>query len=176
LTKSSKGGVTKEYDGVIKEVAMLAVGDKAPLFKAPGSDGEVDLAALLESGPVVLYFFPRAMTSGCTAETLEFNQLLPEFEALGVTVVGTSVDPVVRLQKFRDKYDLKIPFASDEDRAIGQAYRTLKDSSTSSSHERDTVLISTDGTILLAYRKVSARGHAASVLNDARRLREEGQI
>jgi peroxiredoxin Q/BCP len=92
-----------------------------------------------------------------------------------VTVVGTSVDPVARLQKFRDKYDLKFPFASDLDRAIGEAYGTLK-SGPSSSHERDTVLISMDGTILLAYQRVSAKGHAATVLSDARRLREEGQI
>jgi peroxiredoxin Q/BCP len=92
-----------------------------------------------------------------------------------VAVVGTSVDPVARLQKFRDKYDLRFPFASDQDRAIGQAYGTLKEG-LSSSHERDTVLIAMDGTILLAYRKVGAKGHAATVLSDARRLREEGQI
>ena len=92
-----------------------------------------------------------------------------------MTVVGTSVDPVARLQKFREKYDLKFHFACDEGRTIGTAYGTLK-GSPSGPHERDTVVISTGGTILLAYQRVSAKGHAATVLGDARRLREEGQI
>jgi len=90
-------------------------------------------------------------------------------------VVGTSVDPVARLQKFRDKYDLRFPFASDHDRAIGEVFGTLK-GDRQSSHERDTILVGTDGTILLAYQRVSAKGHAAGVLADVRRLREEGRI
>jgi peroxiredoxin Q/BCP len=101
--------------------------------------------------------------------------LLPEFAALGVTVIGTSVDPVARLQRFRDKYELRFPLVSDHDRAIGEAYGTLK-SGLLSPHERDTVLVGMDRTILLAYRRVSAGGHAATVLADARRLREEGRI
>jgi len=92
-----------------------------------------------------------------------------------VTVVGTSVDPVARLQKFREKYDLGFPLASDQDRSIGSAYGTLKGDSTTS-HERDTVLISVEGEILLAYQRVGARGHAATVLNDTRRLRDEGRL
>ena len=154
---------------------MLAVGADAPRFMAPSTRGEVDLAALLEEGPVVLYFFPRAMTGGCTAQALEFNQLLPEFEALGATVVGASVDPVARLQRFRDKYGLGFHFVSDLDRGIGTAYGTLKGDLTTP-HERDTVVVSKEGRILLAYRLVSARGHAAAVLTDMRRLREEGHI
>jgi thioredoxin-dependent peroxiredoxin len=92
-----------------------------------------------------------------------------------VTLVGTSVDPVARLQKFRDQYELRFPLVSDHGRAIGEAYGTLK-GDLRSAHERDTVLVGTDGTILLAYRRVSASGHAATVLADARRLREEGRI
>jgi thioredoxin-dependent peroxiredoxin len=101
--------------------------------------------------------------------------VLSEFEALGVKVVGTSVDPVARLQKFRDRYELRFPFASDHDRAIGEAYGALKGDRTSP-HERATVLIDTEGKILLAYQRVGAKGHAATVLSDARRLREEGRI
>ena len=86
-----------------------------------------------------------------------------------------SVDPVARLEKFREKYDLGFRFASDKDRTVGAAYGTFKEGP-SSSHERDTVVIGTDGTILLAYQRVSAKGHAATVLSDARRLRDEGQI
>ena len=80
-----------------------------------------------------------------------------------------------RLQKFRDKYGIRFPFASDEDRSIGLAYGTLKGDATST-HERDTFLVDSKGVVLLAYRRVGAQGHAATVLNDARRLRDEGRI
>ena len=101
--------------------------------------------------------------------------MLPEFEAVGVKVVGVSVDPVPRLQRFRDMYEIKFPFASDHGRSIGSAYGTLK-GDMSSSDERDTFLVDREGRILLAYQRVGARGHAATVLNDARRLRDEGRI
>ena len=101
--------------------------------------------------------------------------MLPEFESLGVKVVGTSVDTVAKLSKFRDKYDLRFPLISDEGRTIGAAFGTLKGDMTST-HERDTVLVDTGGNVLLAYQRVGARGHAATVLSDARRLREEGRI
>ena len=89
--------------------------------------------------------------------------------------MGTSVDPVARLQKFRDKYGIRFPFASDHDRSIGTAYGTLK-GGPESSHERDTFVIGRDGVILLAYRAVSAKGHAAKVLADLGQLRAEGRI
>jgi peroxiredoxin Q/BCP len=79
------------------------------------------------------------------------------------------------LGRFRDKYDLRFPLISDEDRAIGSAFGTLK-GDLSSTHERDTFLVDSSGAILLAYQRVGARGHAATVLTDARRLREEGRI
>ena len=108
-------------------------------------------------------------------EAVEFNGLLAQFDSLDVAVVGTSVDPVERLQKFRDKYDIDFPFASDQGRTIGTAYGTLK-GGPESSHERDTVVIDRDGMIVLAYRLVSARGHAAKVLADVRQLRAVGRI
>ena len=108
-------------------------------------------------------------------ESVEFNQLLAEFENLGVTVVGISVDPVERLQRFREKHGLGFPLVSDNDRAIGAAFGTLK-SGAAGSHERDTVLIGRDGTIMLAYRKVKAQGHAAEVLTAAKELEERGAI
>ena len=85
------------------------------------------------------------------------------------------MDSVARLQRFRDAYALGFAFASDYDRAIGVAYGTLKGDVTTS-HERDTVVIGKDAVVLLAYRRVGARGHAATVLSDTRRLREEGSI
>ena len=92
-----------------------------------------------------------------------------------MAVVGASVDSVGKLQRFRDKYEIGFPFVSDEDRAIGSAFGTLKGDLTSTD-ERDTVLVDSDGTILLAYQRVGARGHAATVLSDTRRLREEGRV
>ncbi len=80
-----------------------------------------------------------------------------------------------KLQRFRDKYDLKFQLVSDQNRTIGAAYGTLKGDLTSA-HERDTVLVGVEGEILLAYQRVGAKGHAATVLTDARRLREEGRI
>lgn len=108
-------------------------------------------------------------------EAVEFNQLLAEFEDLGVEVVGTSVDPLERLQRFRDKYGLRFPLVSDADRGLGRAFGTLK-SGTTGAHERDTVLIGRNGTILLAYQRARAKGHAAEVLAAAKGLRERGAI
>jgi peroxiredoxin Q/BCP len=154
---------------------MLKVGDKAPQFVARGTSGEVDLAIMLREGPVVLYFFPRAMTGGCTVEAQEFDALLREFAKLGITVVGMSVDPVPRQQRFRENYGLQLHFASDHDRAVGTAYGTLKGDATTS-NERDTVVVGTDGVIRLAYQRVTAKGHAAKVLADVQKLRGEGAL
>ena len=154
---------------------MLKVGDKAPLFVAQGTEGEVDLAAVLSKTPVVLYFFPRAMTGGCTAEAQEFDGLLPEFAKLGVAVLGMSVDPVPRQQRFRESYGLQLHFASDHKRTVGMAYGTLKGDETTS-NERDTVVIGKDGVVRATYQRVTARGHVAKVLDDVRRLRDQGVL
>lgn len=154
---------------------MLAVGDKAPQFVAMGTNGEVDLGEILDRGPVVLYFFPRAMTGGCTTEALEFDELLSEFTTLGVTVMGVSVDTVQRQQRFRDNYGLKFDLVSDHNREIGMAYGTLVGDATTS-NERDTVVIADDGTILLTYQRATAKGHARNVLDDVSRLRSQGLL
>jgi peroxiredoxin Q/BCP len=101
--------------------------------------------------------------------------LLGDFKSIGVGVVGTSVDTPAKLERFRDKYNLEFPLVSDVDRVIGSAFGTLK-GDLSSTHERDTFLVDTQGTILLAYQRVGAKGHAATVLSDTRRLREEGRF
>lgn len=154
---------------------MLAVGDRAPRFVVEGTSGDIDLAAVIARGPLVLYFFPRAMTGGCTTEALEFNEALPQFTELGVTVVGMSVDTLQRQQRFREKYDLAFELGSDHERVVGIAYGTLKGDATTS-NERDTVVIAADGTVALAYRRVTARGHAQKVLEDVRRLRGQGSL
>jgi peroxiredoxin Q/BCP len=154
---------------------MLKVGDKAPQFVTQGTGGEVDLDALLKKGPAVIYFFPRAMTGGCTVEALEFNEALPEFTKLGVKVLGVSVDPVPRQQRFREKYGLALDFASDHKRTVGIAYGTLK-GDTTTTNERDTVVVGADGIVKLAYERVTAKGHAAKVLADVQKSRGEGLL
>ena len=85
------------------------------------------------------------------------------------------MDPVVRLARFKEKYDLQFPLVSDQDRAIGLAYGTLKGDA-STTHERDTVVIAKDATVRLAYQRVGATGHAAIVLADVERLRDQGEL
>ena len=92
-----------------------------------------------------------------------------------MTVVATSVDSLTTLQRFRDKYSLGFRLVSDRDRTLGESYGTLKGDSTSSD-ERDTVVMAQDGTVVLAYRRVGAKGHAAQVLADVKKLREEGRL
>jgi peroxiredoxin Q/BCP len=92
-----------------------------------------------------------------------------------VKVVGTSVDPIARLQKFRDQYEIKFPFVSDHSRSIGALYGTLKGDLTTT-HERDTVLVGKDVTVLAAIQRASAKGHAAAVLAETKRLHERGAL
>jgi peroxiredoxin Q/BCP len=92
-----------------------------------------------------------------------------------VRVVGVSVDPLTTLQRFRDKYSLGFPLVSDKKRTLGESYGTLKGGVTSS-NERDTLVLARDSTVLLAYQRVSAKGHAAKVLADVKKLREEGGL
>jgi thioredoxin-dependent peroxiredoxin len=94
---------------------------------------------------------------------------------LGVKVVGASVDSVDVLKRFRDKFSLGFPFISDKDRRLGKAYGTLKGDETTSD-ERDTVVVDRSGKIQLAYQRVAAKGHAAAVLADVKKLREEGRL
>jgi peroxiredoxin Q/BCP len=107
-------------------------------------------------------------------EAVEFNQLLPEFKKIGVKVVAVSVDSLERLERFRNKYSLDFPLISDSDRALGDTYGTLK--APGGSHERDTVVISPEGTILAAYQRARAAGHAASVLAAVKDLRGQGSL
>ncbi len=94
---------------------------------------------------------------------------------LGLSVVGISVDPVGRLVRFKEKHDLHFSLVSDQDRAIGVAYGTLK-ADASATHERDTMVIAKDATVRLAYQRVGAKGHAAAVLGDVERLRDQGEL
>jgi peroxiredoxin Q/BCP len=137
------------------------------------SDGStLDLAAPVQ--PLVLYFYPKDDTSGCTREAQDFTALADEFKAAGVRVVGVSRDPMKSHDKFIGKYRLAIPLASDEDGRISEAFGTWVQKSMYGRKymgmERSTFLIGADGRVLKEWRKVKVPGHAAEVLEAAREL------
>jgi peroxiredoxin Q/BCP len=150
---------------------MIGEGDKAPHISVTASDGNtIDLAA--PGQPLVLYFYPKDDTSGCTREAQDFTALAPEFAKSGVKIVGVSRDPMKSHDKFIGKYGLAVPLASDEDGRISDAFGTWLEKSMYGRKymgmERATYLIGADGRVLKAWRKVKVPGHAAEVLEAAR--------
>ena len=146
-------------------------GDKVPSMTVTASDGSsIDLGA--PDGPLVLYFYPKDDTPGCTNEAKDFSALAGDFAAAGVRVVGVSRDPMKRHEKFVAKYDLKVPLVSDEDGKVSDAFGTWVEKSmygrSYMGMERATFLIGADGTIRRAWRKVKVKGHADEVLAAAR--------
>jgi peroxiredoxin Q/BCP len=146
---------------------MINEGDKAPKLTVTASDGSsVDLAS--PGAPLVLYFYPKDDTSGCTREAQDFTELAADFAAAGARVVGISRDPMKKHAKFIDKYALKLPLVSDEDGSVSDAFGTWVEKSMYGRKymgmERATFLIGKDGRIVRAWRKVKVPGHAAEVL------------
>ena len=150
---------------------MINEGDKVPALTTRLSDGtELDLSS--PGRPLVLYFYPKDDTSGCTREAQDFTELAGEFAKAGVTVVGLSRDSMKKHDKFIAKYELKVPLASDEDGAISDAFGTWVEKSMYGRKymgmERATYLIGKDGRVLKAWRKVKVPGHAEAVLKEAK--------
>jgi len=146
---------------------MIAEGDRAPSLNLETSDGRtIDLSN--PGKPLVLYFYPKDDTSGCTREAQDFTELAPDFEKAGATVIGVSRDPMKKHEKFIAKYDLAVPLASDEDGAISDAFGTWVEKSMYGRKymgmERSTFLIGAEGRVLKAWRKVKVPGHAREVL------------
>lgn len=152
---------------------MIGEGDRAPALTTALSDGSnLDLAA--PGAPLVLYFYPKDDTSGCTREALEFTLLAPEFAAAGAKIVGVSRDDMKKHDKFIAKYDLAVPLASDADGAISDAFGTWIQKSMYGRKymgmERATFLIGGDGRVIREWRKVKVPGHAAEVLGAVKAL------
>ena len=150
---------------------MISEGDKAPAITATASDGSsINLAA--PGQPLVLYFYPKDDTSGCTLEAQDFTRLAPDFAKAGVKVVGLSRDPMKKHEKFIAKYDLAVPLIADEDGKISDAFGTWVEKSMYGRKymgmERATYLIGADGRILKAWRKVKVPKHADEVLKAAK--------
>ena len=147
---------------------MIQAGDQAPALNLPTDGaGNVNLAAL-SGKTVVLYFYPKDDTPGCTNEAKAFSESADAFAALGAVVVGVSRDTVASHTKFKAKYGLNLILASDEDGAVVEAYGCWVQKSmygrTYMGIERSTVLIGPDGKILNIWRKVKVPGHAQQVL------------
>ena len=145
---------------------MIDEGQKAPTLTVRASDGAaVDLAS--PGRPLVLYFYPKDDTSGCTREAQDFTAMAGDFTAAGAKVIGVSRDSEKSHEKFIGKYDLKVALATD-DGAISEAFGTWVEKSMYGRKymgmERATFLIGPDGTVLKAWRKVKVPGHAAEAL------------
>ncbi len=150
---------------------MIEIGGKAPELNATLSDGStLDLAS--PGGKLVLYFYPKDDTSGCTREAQDFTQLAGDFAEAGVRVVGVSRDEMKKHDKFIAKYDLAVPLIADTDGAISDAFGTWVEKSMYGRKymgmERATFLFDADGTLRREWRKVKVPGHAAEVLAAAK--------
>ncbi len=151
---------------------MINEGDRVPPIALETSDGRrIDLSK--RGGPVVLYFYPKDDTSGCTRQAQDFTALAAQFEAANVPVVGISRDAMAKHEKFIGKYELTVPLVADEDGSISDAFGTWVQKSMYGRKymgmERSTFLVGDDGTVLQAWRKVKVPGHAAEVLEAARK-------
>jgi peroxiredoxin Q/BCP len=153
---------------------MIEDGDKAPGFELPTDAGQPLKLSRLRGRPVVLYFYPKDDTSGCTLEAKDFSRLAPEFAKLGVEVIGVSPDSVESHAKFRRKHDLAVGLAADTDKAVANAYGVWVEKSMYGRKymgvERSTFLIDRKGRIARSWRKVKVPGHAADVLAAAKAL------
>ncbi len=151
-------------------VHKLAVGDKAPDFTLPDADGNPVSLASFRGRQVIVYFYPAAMTPGCTKEACDFRDSLSALAAAGTAVLGISPDTPVKLAKFRDRDALTFPLLSDPDREVLNAYGAYGEKmmygKTTVGVIRSTFVIDPEGAIAKAHYNVKATGHVA-------RLRDE---
>ncbi len=155
-------------------MAAPAQGDIAPDFELPRDGGGTLRLSDLRGSAVVLYFYPKDDTQGCTTEAIDFSGLLPEFRKAGAVVIGVSPDSVSRHDKFKSKHDLSVDLVSDEEKTALEAYGVWTEKSMYGRKfmgvERSTFLIGADGRIEEIWRKVKVRGHAEAVLDRVRAL------
>ena len=153
---------------------MVQDGDPAPDFELPTESGEKLKLAKLKGKPVVVYFYPKDDTSGCTLEAKDFSAMAAQFQKAGVAVIGVSPDSVESHRKFQKKYDLKVQLAADEDKAVATAFGVWVEKSMYGRKymgvERSTFLIDKKGRIARSWRKVRVPGHAAEVLEAAKEI------
>jgi thioredoxin-dependent peroxiredoxin len=148
----------------------LEPGDEAPDFTLPDADGNPVSLSALRGQKVIVYFYPAAMTPGCTKEACDFSENLPALNAVGLTVLGISPDAPAKLAKFREKEGITFPLLSDPDRTALSAYGAYGEKMNYGKKTmgviRSTFVIDSGGTVEKAYYGVKATGHVARLLND----------
>jgi peroxiredoxin Q/BCP len=153
-------------------MATLEIGDKAPDFDLPGDGGKKVKLSALKGRTVIVYFYPKDDTPGCTKEACGFNEALPDFGKAKAEVIGISRDSVASHDKFAGKYKLRFRLASDEDGKACEAYGTWVEKSMYGRKymgiERTTFVIDEKGKIAHIFAKVKPAGHAAQVLEALR--------
>ena len=147
---------------------MLAAGDQAPDFTLPDQSGEPVTLSDLRGQTVVLYFYPRADTPGCTTQACGVRDHAADYDEIDARVIGISPDPVTAVRKFADKYDLGFTLLADEDHAVADAYGTWGEKGmygkTYMGVQRATFIIDADGSIAKVFPKVSPKTHDDAVL------------
>ncbi len=154
--------------------SKVKVGARAPGFTLPrDGGGEVSLSDF-RGRKLVLYFYPKADTSGCTQEALDFSRLAPAFARAGTSIMGVSADPVAKLDKFKAKHELSVALGSDETHKALEAYGVWAEKSMYGRKYmgvlRNTYLIGADGRIAQLWEKVRVAGHAEDMLAAAKAL------
>ena len=156
------------------DMAELAIGQTAPQFELPRDGGGTLSLTSLKGKSVVLYFYPKDDTSGCTAEAIDFSGLKADFEKAGAVVIGISPDSAKSHAKFKSKHDLAVDLVADEERKTIEAYGVWVEKSMYGRKymgvERSTFLIAPDGSIARIWNKVKVPGHAREVLEAVRAL------
>ncbi len=154
---------------------MVEDGKKAPDFSLPDADGKTVRLASLKGKPVVVYFYPKDDTSGCTAQAKGFTCLADDYKKAGAEVLGISPDGPASHKKFQEKYDLGVHLLADEERKAANAYGVWVEKSMYGRKymgiERSTFLVDADGKIARIWRKVKVPGHAEEVLGAVRALK-----
>lgn len=150
-------------------MTSLNVGDTAPDFTLPTDNGGEITLSSLKGQKVVLYFYPKDNTPGCTTESCAFNDALPDFTALNAAIIGLSKCSVAKHDKFKAKYGFNFPLASDEDGDVCERYGVWKEKNMYGKKfwgiERATFLIDEEGKIAHIWRKVKVKGHVEDVQN-----------
>lgn len=149
-------------------MAELKVGSKAPDFTVLTDEGEKLKLSSLKGKPIVLYFYPKADTPGCTKQACGFRDEMPRFEGAGAVILGVSPDPVKAVAKFKEKYSLPFTLLADEDHAVAEKYGVWVEKSmygkTYMGVARTTFIIGADGKITHIFPKVKVEEHSAEVL------------
>ena len=156
---------------------MVSEGDKAPAFELPGDDEAVTKLSKLKGSIIVLFFYPKDNTPGCTKEAIEFTASAADFEAAGAQLLGISPDSVKKHQNFIAKHDLGVRLLADEEKEVCTAYGVWVEKSMYGRKymgvERSTFVIDTKGKIAKAWRKVKVPGHVDEVLAAVQELNDE---